>query len=112
MSTRDQIQSSEADRIAGQLTLAIDHLMKTEAGGEFLWWLLSVGKALNYQPFNDSAARTAFACGEMQVGTQILARICAADPAYLTRLMTTSAERQSTLTAALDTALAQEQQDD
>ena len=112
MPTRDQIQSSEAERIAGQLKLAIDTLMGTEAGGEFLWWLLSVGKALNYQPFNESAARTAFACGEMQVGTQILAQICAADPAYLTRLMTASAERQSTTQAALETALAKEQQDD
>lgn len=53
---------------------AIDALYKHETGRKLLWWLLTTGK-VGGQPFTGDALTTAFSCGELNVGQQILARM-------------------------------------
>lgn len=51
---------------------------------EALWWLLQVSH-VNQQPFGTDPYQTAFACGELNVGNRLLARIIETEPtAYIT----------------------------
>lgn len=54
--------------------------LASREGRRFLWWLLQIGK-VNMQPFTNNALTTAFACGELNVGQQVLARITQVHPA-------------------------------
>lgn len=59
---------------------AVAKCLKGKEGRRFLWWLLQIGK-VNQQPFTMDARTTAFNCGELNVGNQILARITQVQPA-------------------------------
>ena len=48
-------------------------------GRKFLWWLLQIGR-IGYQPYARNALDTAFTCGELNVGQQILDRILQVSP--------------------------------
>lgn len=67
----------------------IHSLLKTVEGRQFIWWLLSIGKAgQGTQPFvAGQADQTAFNCGEQNVGNQILDRIIALNPQGYLRLL-------------------------
>lgn len=65
---------------------AITALLGAANGRRFLWWLLAVGKVGN-QPFTGDLASTAFACGELNVGNQIMSRLMAVDPEGYTSMM-------------------------
>lgn len=64
--------------------LAIDssceHLLSTREGRTYLWWLLRIGR-VGAQPFTTNALTTAFGCGELNIGQQILAHIIEVNPA-------------------------------
>lgn len=59
--------------------------MRSPSGRKFLWWLLEIGK-VGLQPFTSNALNTAFQCGELNVGNQILAKILEVDPAVYVQM--------------------------
>lgn len=65
---------------------AIRALLATVKGRRFIWWLLEVGKE-GIQPFTANALTTAFNCGELNVGKQILAQVIEIDPEGYLRLL-------------------------
>lgn len=78
-----------------EIDAAINEAFKTHAGRNLLWWLLEIGQ-INTQPFRGDEGRTAFACGELNVGNQILARTVAINPdGYLTMLKEKQSERHA-----------------
>lgn len=75
-------------------------MLRDPEGMSFAWWLLQIGR-VGLQPFDGgaNALRTAFNCGELNVGQQILARFMELDPASYARLQQeTLSEIQSRLT--------------
>lgn len=64
---------------------AITNLASDSEGRELLWWLLQIGK-VGTQPFTSNALTTAFQCGELNVGQQVLDRILEVDPAIYVRM--------------------------
>ncbi len=64
---------------------AIEALLQVPNGRRFLWWLLSIGK-VGGQPFSPDAAVTAFNCGELNIGNQIMARLMSTSPDLYTAM--------------------------
>lgn len=80
---------------------AIEALLQHTHGRKTLWWLLRIGR-VGTQPFANNALQTAFGCGELNVGQQVLDRITAVSPeGYLAMMKEMADERTSR-----DTALA------
>ncbi len=50
-------------------------LLQHDDGKVFLWWLLSIGRAIGSQPYTNNALATSFNCGQLDVGNQILAEL-------------------------------------
>lgn len=82
----------EADALA--IDRALNDLMKSYEGRKFLWWLLQIGK-IGAQPFNGNALGTAFGCGELNVGQQILDRITFVNSAGYVAMMQEQANERS-----------------
>lgn len=77
------------------ITSAIEALLKHTHGRKLLWWLLEIGK-VGGQPFTPNALATAFGCGELNVGQQILSRIISVSPeGYLTMMKEQADERRN-----------------
>ena len=57
----------------------IGTLLEHEKGQKFLWWLLKIGK-YGLNPFSPDPLAMAFMSGEMQVGSQIFARLIDVNP--------------------------------
>lgn len=73
----------------------ITELLQSHAGRNLMWWLLQIGQ-VNTQPFRGDEGRTAFACGELNVGNKILARAVELSPdGYLTLLKEKQNERNA-----------------
>ncbi len=68
----EALDNAEIDQV-------IQTLLGDNKGQKFIWWLLQVGK-YGVQPFTPDAQVTAFQCGEMNVGAQILARLIEVNP--------------------------------
>ncbi len=80
--------SAEVDKTFQELT-------KSHSGRSLLWWLLQIGR-VNLQPFSSSAERTAFNCGELNVGNQILAKLIEVSPeGYLSMMKEKQSERSA-----------------
>lgn len=75
--TRQQKKFEELD--SADVDTAIADLFKSERGRKLLWWLLQIGKVGN-QPFQLDPHATAFNCGELNVGQQMLARFVEINP--------------------------------
>jgi hypothetical protein len=73
---------------------AFGALLQHNGGRKMLWWLLQIGK-VGQQPFSNNALQTAFACGELNVGQQILDRITSVSPeGYLEMIKEMADERR------------------
>jgi len=90
---------------------AVRALLQHRAGRKYLWWLLTVGK-LGVQPFATNALQTSFACGELNVGQQILDHIISVDPAGYVAMMTENADEHRERTKRLDEARTGTSQDE
>ncbi len=66
---------------------AFMQLLDNPEGQQFVWWLLQIGRVGN-QPFTSDPAITAFNCGELNVGNQILARLISVSPQGYVNLQT------------------------
>jgi hypothetical protein len=73
---------------------AVSQAIASAEGRKFLWWLLEVGR-IGMQPYSDNALNTAFSCGELNVGQQILDRIISVSPeGYLQMMRENNDERK------------------
>ena len=84
----------------GQIDLAVSALLEHEHGRRFLWWLLERGR-VGQQPFSNNALQTAFACGELNVGQQVLDRITTVSPQGYVNMMKEQADEYRTRADAL-----------
>jgi hypothetical protein len=87
----------EAKLREAEITLQLKELVAQPRGRMFMWWLLEIGK-VGMQPFTQEPHLTSFACGELNVGQQILARLLTDAPeGYLNMLQERNdAARRST----------------
>ena len=81
-------------------SLAMDTGLKsfveTYEGRRYIWWLLEITKALGHNAFAETPERTAFNCGQQNVGQQILHHLIEVAPdAYLKLLKEQYDERYS-----------------
>lgn len=53
--------------------------MTTREGRDYVWWLLEIS-TLNHNPHTANALNTAFNCGQMNVGQQVLAHLMSVAP--------------------------------
>lgn len=67
-------------------TFAMRALLSSIEGRALLWWLLRIG-GVGLQPFQGDPYKTAFNCGELNVGQQILAKVIETEPAGYVRLL-------------------------
>jgi len=67
--------------------------LRDPGGQRLLLWLLEISKVGN-QPFTSNALTTAFQCGELNIGNQLLADLMETDPAgYVNMTSRRDAER-------------------
>ncbi len=66
-------------RIQQEIDNATRALLQSGDGRQFLWWLLEIGR-YGQVPFTGNALTTAFQCGELNVGQQLLAQLTSVDP--------------------------------
>lgn len=73
---------------------AFEALLKAPNGRKVLWWLLQIGR-VGQQPFANNALQTAFGCGELNVGQQVLDRITSVSPEGYLDMMKEMADERS-----------------
>lgn len=86
-------QVARQKREQEEIDEACKALLSVPRGRKYLWWLLQIGR-VGTQPFAVNALQTSFACGELNVGNQILAHIISVDPAGYVRMMQEQADGQ------------------
>lgn len=96
---RKQRKAEKLDSISRGL--AVRGLLSSPEGRAYLWWLLQIGR-YGVQPFAADSERTAFNCGELNVGLQILAHILETDPAGFVRLQEEHKDARSDPTSDAD----------
>src|SRR5262245_59551483 len=74
------------DRIRLQENRAMSALLATADGRDLLWRLLQIS-GLGGTPYTESASRTAFNCGEQNVGLQLQAWIIETEPEGYLRIL-------------------------
>lgn len=84
-------QKAQQKRDQEEIDEACKALLSVPRGRKYLWWLLQIGR-VGTQPFSANALQTSFACGELNVGNQILAHIISVDPAGYVRMMQEQAD--------------------
>lgn len=67
--------------------MGIRELFQSPGGKRFFWWLLTI-TGWGHQPFSANALNTAFKCGELNIGQQLMVRVGAIDPVLIANLMT------------------------
>ena len=82
------------------ITSALEALLQHSHGRKLLWWLLEIGR-VGSQPFTPNALSTAFGCGELNVGQQILSRITSVSPEGYLTMMKEQADARRTRDAEL-----------
>ena len=92
---------AEADQ--RELDEAVAALLLHKQTRRYLYWLLEITAAIGQNPMTDNALRTAFNCGEQNVGQQIMAHLleCAPD-GFLTLLKERADERRERASALRD----------
>lgn len=79
MTAIDNLKKRWLTEDEGKINAAIVALLPLEQGKKLLWWLLQIG-GVGHQPFAGNSLTTAFNCGVLDVGQQILARIVEISP--------------------------------
>ena len=73
---------------------ALSKTLVDPEGRKFLWWLLQIGR-IGMQPYARNALDTAFTCGELNVGQQVLDRIITVSPdGYVLMMKESESERK------------------
>jgi hypothetical protein len=82
---------------------ALAALAQHRQGRKFLWWLLQIG-GVGQQPYVNNALQTAFNCGTLNVGNQVLEAIAVAVPDGYIQMMKENADERATRDAELSAA--------
>lgn len=82
---------------------AINALFEHRNGRRLLWWLLTIGR-VGTQPYAGNALNTAFSCGELNVGQQILDRMIAVSPDGYVNTMKENVNERSERDTAINAA--------
>lgn len=69
-----------------KINSAVSKALKDAEGRKLLWWLLRIG-GIGNQPYSGNALNTAFNCGILNVGQQILDRITSVSPKGYLQMM-------------------------
>lgn len=104
MPAADTLKRQWAEQDALQIDGAINALLQHQHGRRLLWWLLEIGK-VGQQPFSIDASRTAFACGELNVGQRILDRVISVSPEGYIKMMEEMADERKQRDAELARAV-------
>lgn len=75
-------------------------LLDSYEGRAFLWWMLGTAGVFA-NPFTQNALHTAFNCGTMNFGQQLLNRLVSEQPAQYIKMMQENAERETAYAAKL-----------
>lgn len=91
---RRQERWAEAD--AKELDNAINAMLQHKETRRYLYWLLEITQSIHQNPYRGNFGDTAFACGEQNIGNQIVAHLieCAPD-GYLALLKEKADERSA-----------------
>lgn len=84
---------------------AVKSMLQHALGRKLLWWLLQIGR-VGAQPFVQDPLITAFNCGELNIGQQVLARLISVDPQGYVTMQTEHANEHVQRTAELAALLA------
>lgn len=76
-------------------------LAETYEGRMFLWWLLGAAGVFT-NPFTQNALHTAFNCGNMNFGQQLLNRIVEEQPQLYVTMMNENANREAAFASKLE----------
>jgi hypothetical protein len=85
------------------INAALGALMQHEQGRKLLWWTLRIGQ-VGTQPMGHNALNTAFNCGQLNVGQQILDRITSVSPEGYVNMMKEMADERTRRDNALTDA--------
>lgn len=96
----DKLQKQWAELDNEQIDAAIAALLEHRHGRRLLWWLLQIG-GVGGQPFARNALDTAFNCGTLNVGNQVLDRLIFVSPQGYVNMMKENADERSERDAAL-----------
>lgn len=105
MSEVDKLKEGWSRGDNEEIDLAINALTQHRHGRRALWWLLQIGQ-VGTQPFNPDPQLTAFNCGQLNVGQQILDRLIHVSPDGYIAMMKENADEQSERDNALTNAYA------
>lgn len=88
------------ETISREIDAFLTEAFKSHAGRATIWWLLELGR-VNTQPFRGQPDKTAFACGELNVGNRILSRVVSLNPdGYVNMLKEKDRERRELINPA------------
>ena len=81
MSERKELRKARAaeKKIEESIDTATRALLRSPDGKIFLWWMLDITR-YGLTPYSGNALATAFNCGELNIGQQLLARMTTVDP--------------------------------
>lgn len=78
----------------GELDDAVRAMFEHHATRRYLWWLLAISNAIGNNAFTSNALTTAFACGEQNIGQQVLAHMLEVAPDGFLTLMKENADER------------------
>ena len=81
MNERKELRKARAAeaRDVRAVDTAVGALLHSPDGRAYLWWMLGITR-YGQTPYTGNALATAFNCGELNIGQQLLARIMEVDP--------------------------------
>lgn len=77
-----------------ELDSAISAMLQHSQTRRYLWWLLYISHAVGENAFTSNALTTAFACGEQNIGQQVLAHMLEVAPDGFLTLMKENADER------------------
>lgn len=101
--TEHQLRAQWQKEDEAAIDAAITALLQHTHGRKTLWWLLRIGR-VGTQPFANNALQTAFGCGELNVGQQVLDRITSVSPEGYLEMMKEMADERTRRDSALTDA--------
>jgi len=86
-----------------EINKALSALLATKTGRDFLWWLLSE-TGVGRNPFSPDPLKMSFACGELNTGQKLQARIMEVDQMGYFRMLEDQLEYERERAIAATTA--------
>lgn len=89
---QERVARKEAKSEKALIDAYVQSTLNDVGGRKFLWWLLQIGR-WGQSPFLAERSRTDFACGEQNIGLQVMDRILQVDPTGFIRMQSEENER-------------------